>query len=285
MQIFTESWPQIEDEKVSDTYFSNISMTPDKIRPILVSDNMDRIKQVFREHHDKVLEAMFTDKSVFTIITDSRNLLSILVQTVQNANFISVSEVQKLNDLVYGFFSKPELRTDKDKWEAHKNYYLQISKAINKTYMTKLMRTIPENLSALLCAARFSSDKDITQAKRVNNVLIKQDPEFLTEQRIVDIYIALYDHITPLFVGVMCDYRNPNKMSDSESENWSAIDLALLDIVENITYTDIRKVVESLHDLIKISSIKKLKFNLYSINSADYGRTCSAIEEVFSRKS
>lgn len=282
----SEDWKKEPEERIISHPFSNISMTPDKIISILSSDNIDMIRQTIKTHHEMIMSAIFLEnnKVLFEKITDSKENLSTFTQAIQNVDRLISSEIQQLNDLVYGFFSKSEARENLEKWNSMKTYYLQISKSINKTHIAKLMKYVPEDLAALLCSARFSSHKEITQAKRVNNVLIKQDPKFLTEQKIIDIYLSLYDHITPLFNGVMCDYRNPEKMSDIESENWSMIDLSLLDIIENMPIKEIIKVIESLHNLITMGYVKKLKFNLYSINSADYGRTCSVIEQVFSSK-
>ena len=100
----------------------------------------------------------------------------------------------------------------------------------------------------------------------------------LTEQRLVDIFIRLYDHVTQLFEGVLSDKRDKTKLTDSENEIYSLIDLALLDILQNMPTEEIRKVLVSYDQSLKLGYINGYKFSMQSINPSDYNRVIATID-------
>ena len=131
--------------------------------------------------------------------------------------------------------------------EHHKDGYVSgllmtLSKTVNRDRIPVLC-TIPlsEDLASMLSLARYSSEKDVTNVKRLNRVLMVQPLNTITEQKIIDIYLALFDHVLPLFTGVMLDVVSPQTLNEDDAEIYGLITLAILDIMEELPLADIKK--------------------------------------------
>jgi hypothetical protein len=180
------------------------------------------------------------------------------------------------NRLAYDYFTA---RGDKDNYI--RALLVSLVKVVNRAITPSLIGLgLNEDLAAYLVNARYSSQKEDIQVKRLNLVIMNQDPDIMTEQMIVDIYGKLFDRITPLFSGIMYDFWPNELFINEEMEDvYATINIAILEIVNNlpedIMYQLLKKFYES-HQLINLD--KKLRFNIYSFSKEDYPRLDYTLE-------
>lgn len=281
--IIEKAKPISLEQPVVTNPFSMLEMTGESIALYIKDIHPENeIQKYFKDHFSTILREVFenNDANLKALLIRPDNIVNFTV-AIQSLNEISVVDREYINRLVYGYFSQKSHENDANL----KPTYINLSKIVNREVVSRLSVYVLADLAALLAMARFSTTDTNKATKRVNSVLIQQDPSFLTEQKIVDVYLCLYDRITPLFVGVMSDYRNPKQMGNATSENWSMIDLAVLDILENMPTEEIAKVMKSFIDTFKMGYIKQPKFSMDSINTADYPRTFSVYESIINTPS
>lgn len=277
-KIYEKAKPLKLEESVVTKPFSVLEMTGDTIARYLKEGHSEKdMQKFFKDHYSKVLSNIFEhgNMEIKSLLNDYIGNFSLAIQGIDQINAI---DKRYINALIYDFLANKEM--DSETKAKLKSYYMNLSKTVNRETISRLSMYAPVDLAALLAMARYSTDDTNRATKRVNTVLIQQDPNFLTEQKIVDIYLCLYDRITPLFVGIMNDYRNPKQMGSAANENWSMVDLAILDILENMPSEEIAKVMKSFIDTMRLGYLKQPKFSMTSINTVDYPRTVSVYESV-----
>ena len=100
-------------------------------------------------------------------------------------------------------------------------------------------------------------------------------------QKIVDIFTSLFDHVLPLFTGVMLDVVSPQNLSGDAEEIYGMITLAVLDIMNALPTSDIKT---GLVTFDKERSImypdSTLRINLEACSETDYPNFLHAIDEL-----
>ena len=260
------------------TAFSNLLVNGHDIVGYLSGTHTnEELQKYFRQFYSVILTEIYENNNLElkNSLWNPDNIINYSL-VIQSITEFKLQEKEFINYMIYEFFSSKNL--DSEFKEKLKVNFLNMSKSVNRETVNKLSMFVPVDLAALLSMARFSTNDTNRATKRVNTILIQQDPEFLTEQKIVDIYLSLYDRVTPLFVGIMSDYRNPKQMGTTANINWSIIDLAILDILENMPTEEISKVMKSFIDTIKLGYLKQTKFSMDSVNTIDYPRTVKVYE-------
>lgn len=259
----------------------NMIMNPkllwDKLSNI---DNIDdkELFEILRQYYSNILDEIFVSKNdnFINLFTNPR-FISSLTQVFYNVN-ISDSQRYRVNKMAYDYLAIKDHKTD----EYIKGLLICMSKTVNRDKIPKICALqIPESVASLLVLARYSSDKEIINVKRLNHMLMIQPPETINEQLIVDIFIALFDHILPLFEGVMLDVSSPQAMSPGQSEIYGLITLAMLDLMNELP-------IESIcHGLIRFIEDKRIlypdnnvRLNLESCSPTDYPRLLTAIDII-----
>lgn len=276
-------------ESVTLDFSSNVTMSDEKLIDVLSNiDNMsDReAYKIVSEYYDTILTIIFDNmyntnsdlrKKAIEIFTVPKFIISI----TQAMYSITPSHVtrRRLNKMCYDYLVL--------EGEHHKDGYVSgllmtLSKTVNRDRIPVLC-TIPlsEDLASMLSLARYSSEKDVTNVKRLNRVLMVQPLNTITEQKIIDIYLALFDHILPLFTGVMLDVVSPQTLNEDDAEIYGLITLAILDIMEELPLADIKKGLILFDQDRKIQyPDSPLRINLESCSEADYPRLLTAIDSL-----
>ena len=111
---------------------------------------------------------------------------------------------------------------------------------------------------------------------------MKQPENLLDEQKIIDIYLALFDRVLPLFTGVMLDVVSPQNMqSTSAEEIYGLITLAILDIMDELPVADIKRGLKLFDEDRKILyPDSSLRMNFKACSPADFPRFCRALDEL-----
>lgn len=243
-----------------------------------ISDS--ELYNLLNNYIDRILEEIFTNKnpkfiSLFTV----PKFISVLTQTLYNIT-LSDSQKKRLNKMVYDYLVK---KTEKDEYVS--SLLSMMAKVVNRDIIPKLCGlNIPESVAAMLAMARFSNEKEIINVRRLNHILMQQPPESMSEQLIVDIYCALFDHMLALFEGVMFDVVSPQVMSSGEAEIYGLITLATLDIFESLPMETLKYgLTLFVEDKQVLYSDYHVRINLESCSISDYPRLLTAIDALKSQ--
>ena len=275
-----------DDNTVTLDFTSNVTMSDEKLIDVLSNiDNMsDReAYKIVNDYYDTILNIIFDNmasnielrRKAIEIFTIPKFIISItqVMYSVTPSHLVR----RRLNKMCYDYLV---LEDHKDEYVS--GLLMTLSKTVNRDKIPVLCAVpLSEDLASMLALARYSSEKDVTNVKRLNRVLMIQPMESMSEQRIIDIYLALFDHVLPLFTGVMLDVVSPQTLNDSSSEIYGLITLAALDIMEELPFVDIKKGLVLFDQDRRIQyPDSPLRINLESCSAADYPRLLKAIDSL-----
>lgn len=228
----------------------------------LLSNNLEYFLSKIVDHKDKkYLDAVISER-----------FLDILIQIVSSKN-LDNTIVTYLNNICYDYISLDDVSTSDTRY----NMIIQLAKTVNKKYVPILIgANIPEKIAIYIVLARFSSQSEEDNIRRMNFVILNANINF-TEQMIVDIYQNLFTKVSQLFeVTMMTIYDD-----DDVSERDSLITLAILDILNSLPSNSIRKVLEEYRTiyLYKYNGYPT-RFNLRALSS-DYERIRVIVESMY----
>lgn len=249
---------------------SNINMMSDRDAYSLIKDYYGNVLNIIFDSQDPELK-----RQAINIFTIPKFIIAMtqVMYTVNPTHTIR----RRLNKMCYDYLV---LESGHHKDEYVSGLLMTLSKTINRDKIP-ILCAIPlsEDLASLLALSRYSSQKDTINVKRLNRVLMNQPLESMSEQRIIDIYLALFDHVLQLFTGVMLDVVSPQTLNESSGEIYGLITLATLDIMEELPLSDIKK------GLIMFDRDRQIQYpdsplriNLESCSSSDYPRLLTAID-------
>lgn len=282
-----------------ENYYNNVSATTDvfadaneKIEmyssPIINTSllienliNMDKMSDselfnMIKRSLNTLLNEIFKGNNSYDYlmkIVNSR-FLNILAQVISS---MEITYTQKIycNKLAYDYL------TLKNNDEYTKQIFFNLSRSVNRKSISLLSTLgLNEDLCAYISLARYSSEKEIVNVKRVNFILISAQPEIMTEQVITRIYEILFDNVTPLFEGIMFDSLSVNdegEYDDDEYLIFSRIAIVILDILNNMTIPQIRQVLISYEGDRSICQ-QKARFEVAAISLEDYPRIHQVID-------
>ena len=269
-------------ELVQVKLFNNPAYNPIVLKEKLLNIDSLQDKELFeilRDSYESILTDIFVDKNEYYLhlFTNTR-FLSIMIQVISSINNISHTNRTYVNKIVYDYLTLDK----KDQYVKQLMYSL--SKMVNKDVLPRLLGLgLQEDLAIYLALARFSSQKEIVNVKRVNFVIMTSPIEVMTEQMIVYIYEKLFDRITPLFVGTMIDNCKQD-MSQEMEEIYSTISLAVLDILNTMPSNDIRKVLISyVGDYQAIYYKSGYRFSMQCLSN-DYSRINQVVQALYANE-
>lgn len=269
-------------EMIQVKLFNNPAYNPLVLKEKLY--NLDSLQdkelfEIIKDSYEAILSDIFVDKNEYYLhlFTNTR-FLSIMIQVVSSINNISHTNRTYINKIVYDY-----LTLDK-KDQYIKQLMYSLSKMVNKDILPRLLGLgLQEDLAIYLALARFSSQKEIVNVKRVNFVIMTSSIEIMTEQMIVYIYEKLFDRITPLFVGTMIDNCKQDMSSEME-EIYSTISLAILDILNTMPSNDIRKVLISyVGDYQAVYYKSGYRFSMQCLSN-DYARINTVVQALYANE-
>lgn len=261
----------------------NIVLTTDTLKDKLSSNLTDKeLYDVVKEYYYKILNIIFesTDKDTKRFYVDlftNAKFIQALTQAMYTVTPDDTSK-KRLNKMCYDYL----FIAKDDSNEYVKGLLLSLAKTINRDKIPLLCAIpLPEDLSSMIALARYSSEKEIVNVKRLNRVLMDQPADLITEQMVVDIYQTLFDHVLPLFTGVMLDVESPSNISTNALEIYGIITLAALDIMNELPIVDIKKGLSLFDEDRTIQySDRPIRINLESISQYDYPRILTAIDQL-----
>lgn len=261
----------LSDEMIVES-LNRIDKMSDRDAYGLIKEYYERILRIIFESNDKSLKS-----SAINVFTVPKFIISMtqVMYTINPNHFVR----RRLNKMCYDYLV---LDNDTPKDEYVSGLLMTLSKTVNRDKIPVLC-TVPmsEDLASLLALSRYSSEKDVTNVKRLNRVLMNQPIESISEQRLVDIYLALFDHVLPLFTGVMLDVVSPQMLNENSEEIYGLITLAALDIIEELPMADIRKGLMLFDQDRKVQyPDNPLRINLESCSESDYPRLLKAIDAL-----
>lgn len=272
-------------ESIQLDFTSNLTLTPELLRDKM--SNIDKLsdKEIYglvKEYYGTILNIIFdsTDKSMKRFFIDLFTNAKFILALTQAMYTETPNDMikKRLNKMCYDYL----VLSDHDSKDYVSGLLMSLAKTINRDKIPLLCAIpLPEDLSSMIALSRYSSEKEVVNVKRLNRVLMKQPIDSISEQKIVDIYLALFDHILPLFTGVMLDVESPTNMTTNAMEVYGVITLAVLDIMNELPIADIKKGLSLFDEDRKIQySEKPIRINLESISPIDYPRILTAIDQL-----
>lgn len=257
---------------VNRTFFKDYINDIDNIQPV-------DLYNLIKETHKSILSDIMThnDTQYIDVFTNSR-FLSTLIQVLGSVT-LDYEERICCNKLAYDYF------TVRNNDPYIKELFYTLSKIVNRDLIPTLVAIgIPENTASQLVMARYSSNREITNVKRVNFIISMGSKEIMTEQNIVYIYETLFDRFSPLFIGTMIDVYNDEEewVTEDIMEIYSTISLVVLLILNNMPSDKIRKVlIAYAGDFYALYNTKPnaYRFSMNSL-SADYSRITYVVEAL-----
>lgn len=268
-------------------YASRLEMTPERLLNIMDSsfEDMDdkEAYTLIKDNYKLILSNIFDKKdnrevSGFIKYFNNAKFISSLIQVMYTEKPDKKSKY-RLNKMCFDYVVLDE----KEKDEYINNLLLSLSKTVNRDVLPRLCADsgISEYMASYIAMSRYSSEKEIINVKRLNRILLTMSLEDLSEQKIVDIYLSLFDHILPLFTGVMLDVRSPQDMSSRMEEIYGLITLAILDIMNELPIADIKKGLMIFDEDRKVLyPDSTLRMNLKSCSEVDFPRFIRALDEL-----
>ena len=264
-------------------YLSMDSLNVDAIKDKLF--NLDKVSDeeiyhLIRKNYSYILDESFLCKNIELInslFTNSKFLITLA--NVLSRPEIQLSFIQKIlcNRLAYDYFTA---RVEKDNYI--RSLMVNLVKVVNREIMPSLIGLgLPEELCAYIVNARYSTQKEDIQVKRVNLVVMQQPSDVMTVQMIVNIYGKLYNRITPLFSGIMYDSWNKDLfINNPEMEDvYATINVSLLEIVNNLPQDIMYHLLKNFNETYQLIHLgEKIRFNIYSFCKDDYPRLHSTLE-------
>ena len=262
---------------------ARLEMTPETLYSKMQQPMSDRdIFNIIKNNYKMILSDIFDkkerkEKSNFVkYFTDSK-FLSTMIQIMYSETPDEKSK-RRLNKMCFDYI----VLQSKNKDPYIVDLISALSRTINRDIIPVLC-TIPlsEEIAASIALSRYSSEKENINIKRLNRVLMSQPVETLTEEKIVNIYLKLFDHVLPLFTGVMLDVQSPQNMSSDAEEIYGMITLAMLDIMNELPISDIKKGLKLFDEDRKILySDSPIRMNLKCCSETDFPRFVKALDEL-----
>lgn len=263
----------------------NVVLTPDSLQAkfSLIDTMSDReIYELVKEYYETILTTIFesNDKLIRRSFIDLFTNAKFILALTQAMYTVTPSDITKkrLNKMCYDYL----VISEHDSNDYIGGLLMSLAKTINRDKIPLLCAIpLPEDLSSMIALSRYSSEKEVVNVKRLNRVLMNQPVDSISEQQIVNIYLTLFDHVLPLFTGVMLDVESPSNMNQNAMEVYGVITLSILDIMNELPTADIKKGLTLFDEDRRIQySDKPIRINLESITESDYPRILTAIDQL-----
>ena len=275
----------VHDSIELDFTTQNVVLTPDSLQAkfSLIDTMSDReIYELVKEYYETILTTIFESndklirRSFIDLFTNAKFILA-LTQAMYTVTPNDITK-KRLNKMCYDYL----VISEHDSNDYIGGLLMSLAKTINRDKIPLLCAIpLPEDLSSMIALSRYSSEKEVVNVKRLNRVLMNQPIDSISEQQIVNIYLTLFDHVLPLFTGVMLDVESPSNMNQNAMEVYGVITLSILDIMNELPTADIKKGLTLFDEDRRIQySDKPIRINLESITESDYPRILTAIDQL-----
>lgn len=279
--MYDEFMTKKKDEVYINVDFSNnIFVAPENIKDKFANLNQmsdEQIYNIFVQYLDTILDSIFRvrDPQMIQLFTDQR-FITIITRAAHSMQFTDTQK-KRCNKLVYDYVVKSH-----DRDEMTHDLLVEFSRAVNKDVIPKLCGFgLSSKTAAKIAMARYSSEKEILNTKRLNKIIVKEPYQIMTEQMIVNIYCALYTSALDMFEGVMYDVVSYQSMNNNSIEVYGTITLAVLDILDQLPMNIIKEVLRRFSEnYFMLHADSALRFNIESFSPEDYPRINSMLIQL-----
>lgn len=219
-----------------------------------------------------VFQALWTDKRFL------QNFVTVLKESPEKdklINYIRNNHLVSINRIVYDYYAS----ADTDKNAEVVDLLLKICEIIDYVYIRPLTSIMEPTAAKFMTLSNFSSDDVELCVNRLNKLIIKAGYDFSVSD-IVYIYSKFYlNAFSLLFEYTMTSVFDG--LTPNEQHNNDRINLALVNILNNMTETDIYKTVSQYASYIMLMQKAQIRFSLRSL-SADFSRVNEVVEQLLS---
>ena len=288
--MFEDYVTELNSAPVVKPEFKPLTIGQTVMTPYVLEDKLSNISnltnnelyEVLMLAYPTILNKTFIDKNKAMIANLFMNerFVSIFSQVLSNVS-IPFTDDQKTNcnRLIYDYIVYNGSKKSKHVMEI----LYKVGKIINRDVVPIVCALgLDEQLAINLIIARFSTKDEYLGMQRVNVVIMNSDINIMPEQMIVWIYEKLFNHLTPMFEGIMFDVWNDDDfINEDKEEIYGTINLAILDILQDAPMKNIISVISSFaQDRYYIHANDPIRFNIKAISLSDYGRVIEAIDHV-----
>lgn len=278
-----------ENYNYADTGTDQVPLSFDYLSIETVKNNLSNIDDISDKDlyilvlktYGLILEEVFVLKNIelIKVLYNNPRFIMTLTSVLGNPE-VEVTNTQKIwcNKLTYDYFTSNSQKDDHIK-----ALLIKLSNTVNRSYTPGLIGLgLNETLVSYMVNARFSSEKEQIQVRRLNLIIANQSPDVMTVQMIVNIYGQLFDHITPLFDGIMYDVWSQDQLEDKNiAEVYSTITTAIIEIVNNLPIDIMQQLLYNFSESYRLlNNGKPVRFNIYAICQEDYPRLYMTLESL-----
>lgn len=274
--------PRYESPKIDIEVSKDVFLNRDLLKQKLL--DLDSLKDyeltnLIRTCIDQICSDVMSQDDFYINLIQNHKFLDAFIKVMVS---IPIDNHKRLccNKLTYDYLT---LADKGDEYVKHR--FLNLSKVINSAAITRLKDLgLDLDTSCNMALSRYSSITEEVNVKRLNFVICNKDPEIMTEQMIIYIYERLFDRATPLFEGAMFEWYNSkeiDELGESFMIIYSAISLAVLTILNNMTSIDIRRILIGYSGKWFFNGKPPVRFSLHAL-SGDFARVNAVTESLAS---
>lgn len=259
---------------------NNICLSENAIKNLNVDAMSDQdIYQLCLKNCSKILDNISSDPDTIRRLLLNSKFIINLSQALYSVA-LTEEEKKQLCNAIYVLRLK-----ESNASSSVKILLLNMAKIINRNIMPRIIDLgFSEDVAGEIVLARYSSKASMKQVKRINKVFISLPIE-LSASVIAKVYeiLGYFSHFTDLFEGIMYDKLNQkilNSLSQEQRENYATINIALIEIMEQIPFNLCYTLLLNFIDTRLMRSEYDLRFNLNSCSVDDYPRINAAIDAL-----
>ena len=241
----------------------------------------DSLADIIRNNYSRILDNVFEQEDggfYLSLFLDQR-FLTMFTNIIGEQRNISDTDIVLCNKIAYDYLTSSDINNIKPEL---KRLFLNLSKRVNFQVIPRLLSLgLDEATCSYLALSRYSHTDPKVYIRRLNHIIVSHSDSVMTEQMIIDIYQILATSFIPLFKYTMFDVSTEeelNAIGPGASEIYSAISLAMIDILNQFTSADIRKVLVEYSNEYNSSDNLQVRFSMRSISESEYWRILKVID-------
>ena len=241
----------------------------------------DSLADIIRNNYSRILDNVFEQEDggfYLSLFLDQR-FLTMFTNIIGEQRNISDTDIVLCNKIAYDYLTSSDINNIKP---GLKRLFLNLSKRVNFQVIPRLLSLgLDEATCSYLALSRYSHTDPKVYIRRLNHIIVSHSDSVMTEQMIIDIYQILATSFIPLFKYTMFDVSTEeelNAIGPGASEIYSAISLAMIDILNQFTSADIRKVLVEYSNEYNSSDNLQVRFSMRSISESEYWRILKVID-------
>lgn len=222
-----------------------------------------------------------TRKTFQSLWTNSRflhNFIFVLTQTSDGNKILSVIKSKykiTINRITYDYYSADGKIIEKDSEVC--GLLLKFCETVDYEYIKPLTNIVDPTTARFMALSNFSSNDVETCVHRLNDLIIKTGFDF-SISNIVDIYSRFYSNNFSLLWNYTMTSVYDN-LPPNELHNNDRINLALVNILNNMTSDDIYKILYQYSSYITMMKKAKIRFSVRNLSN-DFERINKVVSSM-----